>query len=328
MDDPTDIRLPRLAPILLVGVLVGLAMTRPGNLSGDAAAYRLLTGLTAVAAVGYSAWRFHGLIPAGAAIALLLFADPRPATADAFAERGTDAVLLATLALGIGVGSRQGRPGWAPWVVLTILAAGIAYFGWYEHTRQLPADLLAHYRTQHVTMALVVLTVGVGLMTRGATWRDRGMLIAVAVLVPAIGIALAHPDRADWLRLTNGGEWGYLSDEWRGALANGRWADGAWAWTTPWVAGPLLLVGLWRTLARGRNSRAKGRPPLAWLVAVAGVGTILAVGARPLASGSLALATVGSLLSVFGVADLVLALVERIELKPPEPGPSGVPRVR
>jgi hypothetical protein len=47
-----------------------------------------------------------------------------------------------------------------------------------------------------------------------------------------------------------------------------------------------------------------------------------------LASGSLALAAVGSILSVFGVADLVLVLIERIELKPPEPGPSGVPRVR
>jgi hypothetical protein len=46
------------------------------------------------------------------------------------------------------------------------------------------------------------------------------------------------------------------------------------------------------------------------------------------ASGSLALAAVGTLLSVFGVADLILALVERIELKPPDPGPSNVPRVK
>jgi hypothetical protein len=89
-----------------------------------------------------------------------------------------------------------------------------------------------------------------------------------------------------------------------------------------------MLAGVWRTVARGRNSLRTGRPPLAWLLAAAGVGAIVAVGARPLAAGSLALAAVGSLLSVFGVADLVLALIERIELKPPEPGPSGVPRVR
>jgi hypothetical protein len=180
----------------------------------------------------------------------------------------------------------------------------------------------------HVTVALVVLTVGIGLMARGASWRDRFRLIAVALLIPAAGLALARPDRDDWLRLANGGEWGFLADEWRGALANGHWAAGAWCWTTPWVAGPLVLVGLWRTLARGRNSRRTGRPPLAWLITGASVGTILAVGARPLAPGSLALAAVGAILSVFGVADLVLALIERIELKPPEPGPSGIPRVR
>src|SRR5690349_10510937 len=115
MDDPTEIRLPRLAPILLAGVLVGLAVIRPGNLEGDAPAYRLLTGLAAVAAVGYAAWRFHGLIPAAVAIVLLRFADPASPPSDAFAERGGDAALLATLALGIGVGSRQGRPGWPAW---------------------------------------------------------------------------------------------------------------------------------------------------------------------------------------------------------------------
>src|SRR5689334_11627603 len=131
MDDPTDIRLPRLAPLLLVGTLLGLVIIRPGNLAGDDPAYRLLTGLTSVAAVGYAAWRFHGLIPAAAAIALLGYADSGLPGNAAFLERGRDAVLLATLAVGIGVGSRQGRPGWAPWVVLALLAAGIAYFGWY-----------------------------------------------------------------------------------------------------------------------------------------------------------------------------------------------------
>lgn len=326
MDDPTDIRLPRLAPILLAGVLVGLAVTRPGSLAGDDPAYRLLTGLTAVAVVGYAAWRFHGLIPAAATIVVLRFADPNSPTHDAFLERGSDAVLLATLALGIGAGSRQGRPGWPAWAVLAVLAAGIAVFGWFGWQLPAPADPIARCRMTHVTIAVVVLTVAVGLMARGASWRDRFRLIVVAVLIPAVGIVAARPDRDDWLRLASGGEWGFLSDEWRGALANGHWADGAWCWTTPWVAGPLLLVGLWRTVARGRKSRRTGRPPLAWLIFAASVGTILAVGARPLASGSLALAAVGAILSVFGVADLVLALIERIELKPPEP--AAVPRVK
>jgi hypothetical protein len=328
MDDPTDIRLPRIAPLLLVGVLVGLAIVHPGNLAGDPAAYRLLTGLTAVAAVGYVAWRFHGLIPAAAAIFLLRLADPGSPTDAAFLERGSDAVLLATLALGIGAGSRQGRAGWPAWAFLAVLAAGISIFGWFGWQLPPPADSAARCRLLHVTIALVVLTVTVGLMTRRASWRDRARLIAVAVLIPVAGVVAARPDRDDWLRLANCGGWGFLSDEWRGALASGHWAAGAWCWTSLWVAGPLLLVGLWRTLARGRNSRRTGRPPLAWLIAAASVGTILAVGARPLASGSLALAAVGVILSVFGIADLVLALIERIELKPPDPGPSGVPRVK
>ena len=88
------------------------------------------------------------------------------------------------------------------------------------------------------------------------------------------------------------------------------------------------LVGLWRAVARGRKGMKAGRPPLAWLIAAAGVGVIAAVGARPLAAGSLAVGAMGTILSVFGVADLVLALVERIELKPPAPGLSGIPRVK
>src|SRR5215208_1140980 len=116
MDDPTDIRLPRVAPLLLVGVLVGLAVARPGNLAGDAdLPYRLFTTLTAVAVVGYVTWRFHGLIPAAATIVLLRLADPVAPTAAAFFERAGDAVFLATLGIGVAAASRQGRSGTMPW---------------------------------------------------------------------------------------------------------------------------------------------------------------------------------------------------------------------
>lgn len=329
MDDPTDIRLPRIAPLLLAGVLVGLAITRPGNLAGDPAAYRLLTGLTAVAAVGYVAWRFHGLIPAAAAIFLLCLTDSGSEFYVSFLERGTDAALLATLALGIGVASRQGRPGRAPWVVLAVLAAGIALFGWYGWQLPAPVDAIARDRVRQVMLGVTVLTVVVGMMARGVGWRDRGRLILVAVVIPAAGVAGARLVVGQWPRLLEGGEWDAVVPEWQTAFRDGNWRTGAWCWTTPWVAGPLLFVGLWRTIARGWNSMKKGRPPLAWLITVAGIGTILAVGARPVVGGdSLALATSSVLLSVFGVSDLILALIERIELKPPEPGPAAVPRVK
>jgi hypothetical protein len=326
MDDPTDTRLPRIAPLLLVAVLVGLAVTRPGSLAGDPVAYRLFTGLTAVAAVGYAVWRFHGLIPAAAAIILLRFADTT-ANPDAFAERGTDAVLLGMLALGVGAASRQGRAGWFPWVVLAVIAAGLSYLGWHGRDLPAPTDPIARYRLQHVTIIVALTGVVVGLLARGVPWRDRTRLFAVALLIPAAGIVLAHSGRDDWLRLANGGEWGYLADEWRAAVTRGQWTEGAWCWTTPWIVVPLVLVGLWRTIARSRKSLTTGRPPLAWLTAASFLGSIVAIGARPIAEGSLALAAAGSLLSVFGLADVILVLKERIELKPPEPGPSVVPRV-
>ena len=104
--------MPRLAPVLLVGILGWLAIARPGNLGGQAMPiYWLLTTLTAIAAVGYTSWRFHGIIAAAATIALFRFADPDHPSNDAVLARGWDALVLATLALGIGVGARQGRGG-------------------------------------------------------------------------------------------------------------------------------------------------------------------------------------------------------------------------
>ena len=122
--------------------------------------------------------------------------------------------------------------------------------------------------------------------------------------------------------------------DWRSLFSNGgtpaewRLEKGTWAWTLPWIVLPLMMIGVWRTISRGRKEWKNVQPPLAWLLSAASVGVFVAIGARPVASGSLALAAVGALLSVFGIADLIQALVERIELKPPTPGISDVPRVR
>ena len=321
--------MPRIPPLLLIGVLVGLAILRPGNLHADSdQAYWLLSTLTAVAAIGYVAWRFHGLIPAAVAIALFRFADPVHPSYDAVQERANDAIFLATLALGIGVGSRQGRSGTTAWVLLAVLAAGIAYFGWFGRALPAPTDAVARDRLRHVTLALAALSILVALFARRVSWRDRARLIMVAVVIPALGVVAARLASGDWPRLLDGGEWNSLVAQWQSALRDGTWDAGAWCWTTPWVAGPLVLVGVWGAVARGRKGMKKGRPPLAWLVAAAGLGAIVALGARPIAAGSMALAAVGAILSVFGVADLILALVERVQLEPPEPGPSNVPRVK
>jgi hypothetical protein len=320
--------MPRLAPLLLIGVLAWLAIARPGNLAGESAVgYRLLTSLVAVAAVGYVAWRFHGILPAAAAVILLRLIDPDQPPAAAYFERGRDAVFLATLAIGIAASARQGRRGTIPWLLLAIGSMGLAYFGWYG--RELPAaeDEISRARVWHVTAAMTALAVPVGLSARKATWRDKLRLVGIMILIPATGVAAAVARGHQPPTFTQA-NWPAVVDEWKAVFANHSWDQAAWCWTNSWVAGLLVLVGIWRTLARGRNQVREGQAPLAWLITVASVGALLALGGRPVAAGSLALAAIGVSLSVFALADLIQLLIERVELKPPEPGPSGVPRVK
>lgn len=324
MDDPTDTRLPRLAPLLLIGVLAWLAVTA----SETAPGFQRVTALVAVAVVGYVAWRFHGLVPAAVAIAAVWLLDPAAPPADALLERPTDALLLATLGLGIAAASRQGRTGGLPWALLAIAAAAAAGFGWYRLDAWPTDDPVTRDRLRHITLGLAVLMVPVGLAARSVPWGDRLKLVSVAIGPPLIGLLAARLIRGDRPRLLDGGDWPGVGSEWQAALQNGTWQEAVRSWASEWLILPLLLIGLWRTLARGRKSVKTGRPPLAWLVTAAGLGVLVAVGARPMATGSLSVLAVGSVWCVFGVADLVLALVERIELRPPEPGPSTIPRVR
>jgi hypothetical protein len=318
MDDIRNDRLPRLAPLLLAAVLAWLLIFRPGNLEGvPIDSLRLITTLVAVISVGYIAWRFHGLIPAAMAIVLLRYADHPESPYAATVERGGDATLLATLAICIGAMSRQGRSGRLPWLLLGIATLGVAALGWFDSYA--PAqDAVARDRIRHVTMAVVAFATVFGFLGAG-TWLDRLKLIAVVVGGPAAGIVAARLIHGDWPRLLEGGDWPSVISEWRTTLSDGTWAAGSWCWTTAWFAATLVLIGLWRTIARGRREWQQGLPPMACLIAVASIGAVAALNGRLLATGSLALAGVMAVLSVFGIADLIQALVERIELKPPEP---------
>ena len=327
MDDTAETRPPRLAPLLLLGVLAWLALDRPGNLAGESAvAYRLVTTLVSVAVVGYVIWRFHGIIPAAIAVALLRLIDAEPPPA-AFLQRSGDAIFLATLGLGMAACARQGRPGNVRWTLLAIGAAALAA-GWYAVDAHATEDVVARDRLRHVTLLVATAAVLVGVGSRAGSWVDRARLVAVVLLIPACGFVAARLVRGEWPRLLEGGEWGSVTTEWRAAVQSGTWDAGAWCWAPGIVCAPLMAIGLWRTLARGRKQLRAGRPPLAWLVTAAGVSAVAAVGARPIASGSLALAALGAILSVFGVFDLAMAVIERFQLQPPEPGPSDVPRVR
>jgi hypothetical protein len=329
MPDPaTETRLPRLAPLLLVGVLAWLAVARPGKLEVESGtAYLVATTLTAIAVAAYVGWRFHGLIAAAAAACLLWASDQPAATDPVFAERAAEALLLASLGLGIAACSRQGQPRTFPWVVLAVAAVAVAALGWYKLDVHPTADAVFRDRVRHLMFGLAAVTVLVG-FTTGGSWRDRAKLVGVAVGAPVAGLIAHRLTRGDWPRLLEGGDWPAVIGEWQGAFAAGTWHAGGWCWTGAWVAVPLVLLGLYRTLARGRRQARQGEAPLAWLVTVASLWAIVALSHRPGSSGSLALVTVGVMLSVFGVADAVLAVVERFQLEPPDPGPSNVPRVK
>jgi hypothetical protein len=329
MADPTDDRLPRIAPLLLVGLLAYLAIARPGKLELESGTpYLLTTTLTAVAVAAYVGWRFHGLLPAAAAVCIVWATDQPAATDPAFAHRGAEATFLATLGLGIAACSRQGRPGAIPWVVLTVLAIGVAALGWYRLDMAQTADPVWHDRVRHLMLGLAAVAVLVGFTTRGATWSDRAKLVGVTLGPPVAAAVAVRLVQGDWPRLLEGGDWVAVIDEWKGAFAAGNWHAGGWCWTSTWVAVPLVLLGVYRTIARGRRQSRYGEAPLAWLVTVAAVGAIVSLSNRPGTSGSLALVAVGVMLSVFGVADATQAVVERFQLEPPSPGPSNIPRVR
>jgi hypothetical protein len=329
MPDQADARMPRLATLLWLGVMAYLMIARPGHLAGDnGLSYRMFTTLASVTFVGYLAWRFHGIIPAAAALVVFYLAEPANPISSALAERQFDAVFLGTLAIGVAVGSRQGRDGRLAWFIIVCIGAGLAILGWYGVKMPSPEDTIARERMWHVSLGVTLLSFIIGLLARNASWLHRLLLVVATIGVPSTGVLVLRYVHGESPRFLEGGDWPRLINEWRNTIANGAWSSGSWAWTMPALVLSLMLIGLWRTIVRGIKERRHGRPPLAWLLGIASLGAFAALGARPLASGSLTLAAIGALLSVFGLADLILALVERIELRPPDPGPSNIPRVK
>ena len=329
MQDHSDSRFPRIAPILLIAVLIGLAISRPGVLAGESAlAYRYITTLASVAMVAYIAWRFHGILAVAVIIAVFCIADYTEPNPIAFVERHNDTVFLATLAVGIAAASRQGKGGPLHWIVIAIVCLAVALFGWYGLEAPTATDQVARERMRHVTLGVAILAFLIGFFARSATWLDRLKLFGATVAAPAVGVIALRLVQGEWPAILEGGDWGATLSEWKNAFADGSWSTGSWAWTAAWLVASLMVIGIWRTVMRGLKQWREHRSPLAWLLTAAGISVFVAIGARPLGSGSLALAAIGAILSVFGIADLILALVERIELRPPEPGPSNIPRVK
>jgi hypothetical protein len=95
---------------------------------------------------------------------------------------------------------------------------------------------------------------------------------------------------------------------------------GHWTWGLPWVVLALTGFGLVRSYLRGRWSLAEARVPLAWALLGYSAVVLAASCLRPDSvreANWLPLATLSTLLAVFGAGDLLRGLVQRLKLTPP-----------
>src|SRR5262249_55227096 len=159
-------------------------------------------------------------------------------------ERGADAVFLASLAIGIAAAGRQSHGGRLPWILLAIGSALVAFFGWYGRELPIFEDDIVHARLWHLTAPGTVVAVSVRPTVRRAPRRDRLRLIGVVLLLPAAGVAAAVAQGHAPPTLSQA-DWPAVIEEWKAAVSNRNWDQGAWCWTGAWLAGPLLLVGIW-----------------------------------------------------------------------------------
>jgi hypothetical protein len=94
-----------------------------------------------------------------------------------------------------------------------------------------------------------------------------------------------------------------------------------WAWPAVWAVLPLMLWGLWCTLARGWRELAARRPPLPWLLTLYAAADLAGAALHPgeaLEAVLLPLASLAVLLAVFGVAEVFRRLTRPLLLPPPE----------
>lgn len=289
MSDQIDHRSPILAPILLAAVLISLAFTTADAIT-----------IASIGLVAYVAWRSHGIIPAAGAVGLFWLAAPQTGI-----DRSFDVVVVGTLALAIAVSSRThiGQTGWA------MLCVGAAALAVYACTLgNAASETIRDDRRYWIVIAIALAGAGCAARVVGRHWRDR-VGAAFLVLAPAIGmlIRFGQPQPAAWQTWTT---------EWRDSIECGTWSNAAWVWGPMLVSVALVAWGAWRALARGRKQL--GQVPLAWITLFGTISMIATLGASSTAPDSLCLAAAGAILTAFGFGDTVLALVERIELRPPE----------
>jgi hypothetical protein len=160
------------------------------------------------------------------------------------------------------------------------------------------------------------------------------MAAAVGLAAPVAGLFLAPwaMHLPGWPTATAPGSAPSASDLLRAAVVlpdtagsglHGFTLDGLnrWCWPTPWVMLPLMAWGLWRSVRRGWKQARRDQPPLAWVLTLFTAVSLVGVALYPANAANavlVLLASLGGLLAVFCVADLVRGLGERLVLAPPQ----------
>jgi hypothetical protein len=95
----------------------------------------------------------------------------------------------------------------------------------------------------------------------------------------------------------------------------------SWAWPAAWLVLPLLALGVWCAVSRGLKQFASRRSPLSWVLVLYAVVELVGLGLRPEGLREtvvLPLAALALLFAVFGLAEVLRALVRPLVLPPPE----------
>jgi hypothetical protein len=184
-----------------------------------------------------------------------------------------------------------------------LLAAVVAALG--RRRRQVPPLPARRNLTSAAALGLLVPVFGL-LLAPCAAWLLR-WLGAKGISTSADGLDLL------WIAIQPDSPW----PGWQFASGDNL---RRWCWPTPWVVLPLMAWGWWRTVRRGWKQLRSSKPPLAWLLTLFSVVTLIQVVLLPPHAFEpvlLTLASLGALLGMFCIADVMRGLTDRLVLAPP-----------
>ncbi|MCE9533556.1 MAG: hypothetical protein K8T89_20895 [Planctomycetes bacterium] len=328
----------------LAGFTVWLLLVRPGQLAphrpyADLALFSTLVGAYSLYILS---WKTHGILFSIIGMMIFTLSDRQPTDSRDEAGWILDQIFfLALFGVQLLIWSELNKHPVAGkfWLLAAVGMAALSALIWIDAEQasrvlNKPENRAWAILDQRMRICSFVLLALGGFLG----WLLAPRRQSIALLAPVFGLAapvagfliasLYAPVKFE--HLTHGGAWNRLGSDlstWWSQADSLKMCAG-WCWTSTSVVISLMLIGFWRTVARGFKQRRKGESPIAWLLSLA---TILLLGALlPASSESLhplGLLWLGIALSVFAVADLLLLFFEQLALPTPATGPSNVPRV-